>query len=198
MLRDDNVFGGKIETPVVFVIGGVSEENTSCGPMCQFMSGFGGEIGIAGATEHTQVLIGGGNSMKSEVWTGRDDCLGGEAVQYICGGVEPFHLVASRNRSLKEQGVQHIIINGVKDTLHFTVQWRNVWIRHPQNHPFGDKEYARGRVVELMTIVTLDDFDGAVKLCGDISETIWQSGKGERFNIQRKSPHKMGVVIKDN
>jgi hypothetical protein len=61
--RDDDVVGGEIETPVAFVIGGVSEENTSSGLGCQFVSGFGGEIGIAGATEHTQVLIGGGDSM---------------------------------------------------------------------------------------------------------------------------------------
>jgi hypothetical protein len=58
-------------------------------------------IRIAGTTEHTQVLIGGGNSMKGEVWTDRADHLGGEAIQQICGGVEPFYPVASWNRSLK-------------------------------------------------------------------------------------------------
>jgi hypothetical protein len=46
----------------------------------QFLSEFGGEIRIAGTTEHTQVLIGGGNSMKGEVWAGHADRLGGEAV----------------------------------------------------------------------------------------------------------------------
>jgi hypothetical protein len=84
------------------VISRVSEENTSGGPGCQFVSGFGGEIRIAGATEHTQVLIGGGDSMEGEVWIGRADCLGREAVQQICNGVEPFYLVVSRNRSLKK------------------------------------------------------------------------------------------------
>jgi hypothetical protein len=39
------------------------------------MSGFGREIEIAGATEHTKVLIGGGN-----VWTSCTDHLGGEVV----------------------------------------------------------------------------------------------------------------------
>jgi hypothetical protein len=51
------------------------------------VSGFGGEIRIAGATEHAQVLIGRGDSMEDEVWTGRADCLGGEVVQQICDGV---------------------------------------------------------------------------------------------------------------
>jgi hypothetical protein len=41
------------------VISGVSEENTSDGLRCLFVSDFGGEIRIAGATKHAQVLIGG-------------------------------------------------------------------------------------------------------------------------------------------
>jgi hypothetical protein len=47
------------------------------------------------------VFIGGGDSMEGEVWTGRADRIGGEVIQQICGGVEPFYPVASRNRSLK-------------------------------------------------------------------------------------------------
>jgi hypothetical protein len=45
------------------------------------VSGFGREIRIAGTIEHAQVLIGGGDSMKGKVWTGRVDRLGGEVVQ---------------------------------------------------------------------------------------------------------------------
>jgi hypothetical protein len=54
---DDNVVGGEIKTPISFMISGVSEENTYARPRCQFVSGFGGEIGIAGATKHELVLI---------------------------------------------------------------------------------------------------------------------------------------------
>jgi hypothetical protein len=57
MAGDDNVVGGEIKTLIAFVISGVSEENTSSEPGCQFMSDFGREIGIAGTTEHVQVLI---------------------------------------------------------------------------------------------------------------------------------------------
>jgi hypothetical protein len=126
---DDDVVGGEIKTPITFVVSGVSKENTSGGPRCQFVSGFGGEIRIAGTTEHAQVLIGGGNSMEGEVWTDRTDCLGGEVIQQICGDVEPCYPV-SRNRSLKEQGTQHII-DGVKDAFGFTVLRRSVGTRHP-------------------------------------------------------------------
>jgi transketolase N-terminal domain/subunit len=80
VLRDDDVVGGEIKTTVTFVVSGVSEENTSGGPRCQFVSGYCGEIRIAGTTEHTQVLIGGGDSMEGEVWAGHADCLGEEVV----------------------------------------------------------------------------------------------------------------------
>jgi hypothetical protein len=102
VLEDDDVVGGEIKTSVTFVVSGVSEENTSGGSGCQFVSGFGKEIRIAGTTKHAQVLIGGGDSMEGEVWPDDADRLGGEAVQQICDGVEPFYPVASRNRSLKK------------------------------------------------------------------------------------------------
>jgi hypothetical protein len=63
---DDNVVGGEIKTSVTSVISGVSEENKSGGPGCQFVGSFGGEIMIAGTTEHAQVLIGGGGSMEGK------------------------------------------------------------------------------------------------------------------------------------
>jgi hypothetical protein len=128
VLRDNDV-GGEIKRPVTFVVSRVSEENTSGGPRYHFVGGFGGEIRIAGTIEHVQVLIGGHNSMEGYVWAGRADCLVGEAVQQICGGVEPFFLVASRNRCLKKQGAQHII-DGAEDALGFTILWRSVGIRH--------------------------------------------------------------------
>jgi hypothetical protein len=95
--RDGDVVGGEIKTLVTFVVSGVSEQNRSGGPRCQFVGGCGGEIRIAGTTEHAQVLIGRGDSMEGEVWAGHADRLAGEAVQQICGGVESFYLVASRN-----------------------------------------------------------------------------------------------------
>jgi hypothetical protein len=66
------------------------------------VSRFGREIRITGTTEHVQVLIGGGDSMEGEVWAGHADCLGREAVQQICDGVEPLYPIASQNRSLKK------------------------------------------------------------------------------------------------
>jgi hypothetical protein len=80
MSGDDDIVSGEIKTLITFMVNGVSEENTSGGSGCHFVSGFGGEIRIAGTTECAQVLIGGGDSMEGKVWAGRADQLGGEAV----------------------------------------------------------------------------------------------------------------------
>jgi hypothetical protein len=61
VLRGDDVVGGEIKTPISFVVNG--------------------EIGIAGRTEHAQVLIGGGDAMEGKVWTGCADHFVGEVVQ---------------------------------------------------------------------------------------------------------------------
>jgi hypothetical protein len=144
------------------------------------VSGFDGEIRIASTTEHVQVLIGGGDSMEGEVWDDHVDRLGGEEIQQICDGVEPFY-PASQNRNLKKQGTQHII-DSAEDALGFTVLRRSVGIRHPQKYPFSGEECTRWGVIELTSIVALDDFDDVAKLCGNISGFFWQSWKSVRFN----------------
>jgi hypothetical protein len=53
MSGDDDVIGGEIEIPIAFVIGRISKEGTSARPGCQFMRCLDGEVGIAGATEHS-------------------------------------------------------------------------------------------------------------------------------------------------
>jgi hypothetical protein len=125
MSGDDDVVGGDIKTLVAFVISRVYEENTYGRPKCQFMSDFGGEIGIAGRTEHVQVLVWGGDTVEGDIGTGCTDRLAGKAVQQICGSVELFYPVASRNRRLKKQGVDHVI-NGVEKALGFIVLRRSV------------------------------------------------------------------------
>jgi hypothetical protein len=42
----------------------------------------------------------------------------------------------------------------------------------PQDDPTGGKECTGGDIVELTTVVTLDDFDGAAKLRGNKGEKI--------------------------
>jgi hypothetical protein len=118
------------------------------------------------ATEHPQVLIGGGDTVESDIRAGFTDCLAGKMVTWQCG---PIYLVANSERSLKEQEANHIIYDA-KSTLSFTILHRGVGAGHPQNHPMSGEEYSRGDVVKLTTIVALNIFDGAAKLCGDKGE----------------------------
>jgi hypothetical protein len=129
------------------------------------------EVGIACTIEHPQVLIGGDDTVESDIRVGFMDCLARKMVQQIHGSVEPIYPVANWERSLKEKGVNHIIY-GAKSTLGFTILRRGVGVGHPQNHPMSGEEYSRGGVIELTTIVALNNFDGAAKLCGDKDKKI--------------------------
>jgi hypothetical protein len=80
MLRDNDVIGEEIETPIAFMINKVSEEDTYGGPRCQFMRCLGGEVKRAGATEHSQVLMGGGNTVESDIGAGLMDHITGKMV----------------------------------------------------------------------------------------------------------------------
>jgi hypothetical protein len=91
-------------------------------------------------------------------------------IRQVHSSVECFDLVASRHRGLKQQRAEHII-DGVKRTLDFTILQRGVWTGHPQDNPEGKECTGRG-IVELMTVVTLDGFDGAAKQCGNKGKKI--------------------------
>lgn len=54
------------------------------------------------------------------------------------------------------------------------------------------KKGPRG-VIKLTTIVTLDSFDGAIKLSGNPSEKVEKSRKSIRLRTQRKSPGIMRI-----
>jgi hypothetical protein len=55
----------------------------------------------------------------------------------------------------------------------------------------------RGGIIELTTIVTLNDFDGVAKLRGNKCEKIDNVGKVSDLTRKGKV-HKMRVIIKDN
>jgi hypothetical protein len=62
----------------------------------------------------------------------------------------------------------HHIINGMDETLNFTILWRSVRTQHPQKHTMGEEEGTSACVVKLMPVVTLDGLDGGAELCGHI------------------------------
>jgi hypothetical protein len=87
-------------------------------------------------------------------------------IQQVRSSVDPFDPVVSLHRGLKQQRANHII-DVVKSTLGFTVLRRGVWAGHLQDDPTGGNECTGGGIIELTIVVTLDNFDGVAKLCGN-------------------------------
>jgi hypothetical protein len=57
MSRDDDVVGGEIETPITFVMSGVSDEDKTSRPWGQFVDILCREVEIANTAEYVEVLI---------------------------------------------------------------------------------------------------------------------------------------------
>jgi hypothetical protein len=107
---------------------------------------------------------------------GGADCLARKAIQQVRSSVECLDPVVSRHRGLNHQRVEHII-GGVKRTLGSTILWRDVCALYPQDDLTRGQECTGGGIVELTTIVTLDGFDGATKLCENKGKKADNVGK---------------------
>jgi hypothetical protein len=87
-------------------------------------------------------------------------------VQQICGGVEALCPVVWWHGSLKQQSANNVV-DGAQHMLGFTILKRSVWVGHLEVHAMSKEELPRGRVVELMPIVTLDTLNLATELSPD-------------------------------
>jgi hypothetical protein len=58
MTRDDNTISVEIKAPVSFVIRRVANENTQGRARGKFVRGGCGEVGVAGASESTKIMVG--------------------------------------------------------------------------------------------------------------------------------------------
>jgi hypothetical protein len=76
------------------VIGRVAHEDTSGGPRGELMGRGGGDVRITCTTEDMEVLVRGCGVKESDMRAGNTDCLRGEMVQQIHGGVEPLSPIA--------------------------------------------------------------------------------------------------------
>jgi hypothetical protein len=119
----------EIKTPVTFVVSEVSEENTSGGPMCQFVSSFGGEIRTASTTEHVQVLIGGATPWRVKYGLVVLITLVRRRFSKYVAVWSSSTQYRARIEALKSR--RHHIINGVDDAFGFTILWRSVGTTHP-------------------------------------------------------------------
>lgn len=58
MAREMDFVGGGVYTPIVTIVGGVFEEDTSNGTRAKFVIACGGLVGIASTSKHPKVVIG--------------------------------------------------------------------------------------------------------------------------------------------
>jgi hypothetical protein len=75
------------------------------------------------------------------------------------------------------------IVNETNDTFDFTILRGCVWARHPELCTIRQEEDPGGRVVKLMPVVALDDFDLLAELIRHISKEFGQSGECVRFKL---------------
>jgi hypothetical protein len=123
----------------------------------------GGSVAIVGTTEHAKMVVGGGFAIHGKVGSGVTHRLREEAVEEMCGGVQGLYLVARRERRLKEKATDHVG-GGANDAFGPAVLGKSVRAREMQLNVVGEEVGARGGVVKLSAIVTLQGTNGPKKV----------------------------------
>ena len=90
------------------------------------MGSGGGSVGIAGTSEHTKVVIGGGCAIQNKVGSGVAHRLRGEAVEEIFYDVQGLCPVAGKERRLEEKAADHVG-DGANNAYGPIVLGRGVW-----------------------------------------------------------------------
>jgi len=75
----------------------------------------------------------------------------------------------------------HSVIGGANHAFSLAVMGGGMRARHAQLDTVIEEEGSGGGVIELPTIVTLDDLDGKAELCGHPSEEVEDRGEGIRL-----------------
>jgi hypothetical protein len=95
--------------------------------------------------------------------------LRGEAVEEMGGGVQGLCPVVGRERCLEEKAADHVG-GGANDVFGPDVLERGVGAREMQLAAMSEEKGARGVVVELAAIITLQGMDRAAELGGYLGE----------------------------
>jgi hypothetical protein len=194
--RDDDAVGGKVQTPIPLVVRGVAKEEAAGGARRKLMRGSSGSVRVASTAEHAKVVVGGGCAVQGEVGSRVAHRLGGKTVEKVGASVHGLCPVASRERCLEEKAADHIC-GGANHVFGPAVLGRSVRAREMQlDAAMSEKEREGGVIIELAAVVTLQGTDRAVKLGGDPGKEVCEGGECVGLQSKRKSPKKMGKVIK--
>jgi hypothetical protein len=102
--------------------------------------------------------------------------LRGKTVEEVGDSVQGLCPVAGRERCLEEKATEHIG-GGADHAFGAAVLCRGVGARETQLDAMSEEERARGVVIELATIVTLQSTDRATKLSGYPGEEVCEGGE---------------------
>jgi hypothetical protein len=92
--------------------------------------GSGGcEVGVVGATERPEIMVGGMSTVKGEEGGAHAEGFGGETVDEMSGSGQGVRPVARGHGGLKQQGASDIV-EGAEHTLGFAVLLGGVGTRH--------------------------------------------------------------------
>jgi hypothetical protein len=105
--------------------------------------------------------------------------------------------VAGRERRLEEEAAEHVG-GGADHAFGSAVLCRGVGARETQLDAMSEEERARGVVVELAAIVTLQSTDRATKLSGYLGEEVCEGGECVRLQPKREGLEKMGKIIQNH
>ena len=161
------------------------------------MRGNSRSVRVAGTAEHAKVVVGGGCAIQGEVGSRVAHRLGGKTVEKVGGGVQGLCPVAGRERRLEEEAAEHIS-GGADHAFGSAVLCRGVGARETQLDAMSEEEGARGVVIELAAIVTLQSTDRATKLSGYPGEEVCEGGECVRLQPKREGPEKMGKIIQNH
>jgi hypothetical protein len=116
------------------------------------------------------------NAEKGEMWRAEGECFGRAQVEEVGCRMEGFYPISSGQTSLEYKRV-HNVISGMNDALCAPILGRGVRAGHMHGYAMGEKEGMYASIVKLRAVITLDDFNGAPKLCTKMSNEVSQSLK---------------------
>ena len=156
-----------------------------------------GSVRVAGTAEHAKVVIGRGCAVKGEVGGRVVYRLRGKTVEEVGGSMQGLCPVAGRERHLEEKAADHVG-GGTNYTLGPAVLGGGIGAREMQLDAMSEEERARGVVIELAAIVTLQSTDRATKLSGYPGEEVCEGGECVRLQPKREGPEKMEKIIQNH
>ena len=95
--------------------------------------------------------------------------------------------IGKGNRCVEEERAHHVG-NGSDDSFCLAILLRSIGARQAIGDPICGKEGMKVFVVKFTAIVTLETFDGCVKLCFDVGMEFGKDMKHLGLEMQREDP----------